>query len=473
MRSLNWKLTLALLLVVAVSVGLTAYLTNLGTTSEFSQYVSQGRLSYVEQVQETLSDYYADTGSWQGVQGLFDDLPRFGTYRLVLADASGIVVGDTDAEWLGRTTSQIGLVDPVSVVVSGQEVGTLYLVSSSTWHGHGQGPIAGDESAAQQPLTGEEQDFLNRFNRSLAIAGAVGAAVAILLGLVLTRQITRPIRELKKGANRIARGTLSYRVKVKSQDEFGELAKSFNSMATSLENSEEARQRLLADIAHELRTPLSVIEGTVDAMLDGVFETDAANLRSIKEETALLTRLVADLRDLSLAESGQLKMEVAPTDLVSLVQRVISQAEVIAQQKEITVSLDAAEKLPRVAADAGRIEQVVANLLSNALNHTPPGSSVAVTVAPVGSLPGYQGDKEDILISVADTGEGIPPQHLPHIFERFYRVDDARSRMLGGAGLGLAIAKQMVELHGGNIWVESEPGKGSRFSFTLPVSGQA
>ncbi len=473
MRSLNWKLTLALLLVVAVSVGLTAYLTNLGTTSEFSQYVSQGRLSYVEQVQETLSDYYADTGSWQGVQGLFGDLPRFGTYRLVLADSSGLIVGDTDAEWLGKTTSQIGLVDPVSVVVSGQEVGTLYLVSSSTWHGHGQGPIAGDESAAQQPLTGEEQDFLDRANRSLAIAGAVGAAVAILLGLVLTRQITRPIRELKKGANRIARGKLSYRVKVKSQDEFGELAKSFNSMATSLENSEEARQRLLADIAHELRTPLSVIEGTVDAMLDGVFETDAANLRSIKEETALLTRLVADLRDLSLAESGQLKMEVAPTDLVSLVQRVISQAEVIAQQKEITMSLDAAEKLPRVAADAGRIEQVVANLLSNALNHTPPGSSVAVTVAPADSLPGYQGSKEDVLISVADTGEGIPPQHLPHIFERFYRVDDARSRMLGGAGLGLAIAKQMVELHGGKIWVESQPGKGSRFSLTLPVSGQA
>ena len=473
MRSLNWKLTLALLLVVAVSVGLTAYLTNLRTASEFSQYVSQGRLSYVEQVQETLSEYYADTGSWQGVQGLFDDLPRFGTYRLVLADASGIIVGDTDADWLGKTITQIGLADPLSVVVSGQEVGALYLVSSSTGHGHGQGPMAGPGGPEQQPLTGEEQDFLNRFNRSLAIAAAVGAVVAILLGLVLTRQITRPIRELKKGASRIAAGRLGYRVKVKSQDEFGELARSFNSMATSLQNNEEARQRLLADIAHELRTPLSVIEGTVDAMLDGVFEADASNLSSIKEETALLTRLVADLRDLSLAESGQLKLEVAPTDLISLVRRVVSQAEVIAQQKEITLRLDAAEDLPRVAADAGRIEQVVTNLLNNALCHTPPGGSVAVTAARAGSLPDYQGGKQDILISVADTGEGIPPQHLPHIFERFYRVDDARSRKRGGAGLGLAIAKQMVELHGGRIWVESQPGKGSSFSFTLPVSGQA
>jgi len=473
MRSLNWKLTLALLLVVAVSVGLTAYLTNLRTASEFSRYISQGRLSYVEQVQETLSEYYADTGSWQGVQGLFDDLPRFGTYRLVLADGSGVIVGDSDADWLGKTTTQIGLADPASVVVSGQQVGALYLVSSSTGQGQGKGQMAGPGGPEQQPLTGEDQDFLNRFNRSLAIAAAVGAVVAILLGLVLTRQITRPIKELKKGASRIAAGRLGYRVKVKSQDEFGELARSFNSMATSLQNNEEARQRLLADIAHELRTPLSVIEGTVDAMLDGVFEADASNLRSIKEETALLTRLVADLRDLSLAESGQLKLELEPVDLADLVRRLVSQTEVMARQKDITLRLDTAEQLPQVQADGKRIEQVVANLLSNALHHTPAGGSIAVTVARAGSVPEYQGGKEDVLVSIADTGEGIPAQHLPHVFERLYRVDDARSRKRGGAGLGLAIARQMVELHRGRIWVDSDPGKGSRFSFTLPVSGQA
>jgi signal transduction histidine kinase len=473
MRSLNWKLTLALLLVVAVSVGLTAYLTNLRTASEFSQYVSQGRLAYVEQLQETLSDYYADTGSWQGVQGLFDDLPQYGSYRLVLADNSGVIVGDTDGDWLGDTASQIGLTDPASVVVSGEHVGALYLASSSTGHGQGKGQMAGPGGAEQQPLTGEEQDFLNRFNTSLIIAAAVGAVVAILLGLVLTRQITRPIKELKKGASRIAAGRLGYRVKVKSKDEFGELARSFNSMAASLQNGEEARQRLLADIAHELRTPLSVIEGTVDAMLDGVFEADASNLLSIKEETALLTRLVADLRDLSLAESGQLKLDLEPVDLADLVRRLVSQTEVIARQKDITLRLDTAEQLPQVQADGKRIEQVVANLLSNALHHTPAGGSVAVTVARAGSVPGCQGGKDDLLVSVADTGEGIPAEHLPHIFERFYRVDDARSRKRGGAGLGLAIARQMVELHRGRIWVDSDPGKGSRFSFTLPVSGQA
>ncbi len=472
MRSLNWKLTLALLLVVAVSVGLTAYLTNLRTTSEFSRYISQGRLSYVEQLQETLSEYYADTGSWQGVQAVFDDLPRFGTYRLVLADSSGVIVGDTDGDWLGETTAQIGLADPASVVVSGQQVGALYLVSSSTGHGQGKGQMAGPGGAEQQPLTGEEQDFLNRFNRSLIIAAAVGAVVAILLGLVLTRQITRPIKELKKGASRIAAGRLGYRVKVKSQDEFGDLARSFNSMAASLQNGEEARQRLLADIAHELRTPLSVIEGTVDAMLDGVFEADASNLRSIKEETALLTRLVADLRDLSLAESGQLKLELEPVDVADLVRRMVSQTGVIARQKDITLGLDTAGQLPQVQADGKRIEQVVANLLSNALHHTPAGGSVTVSVARAGSVPAYQGGKDNLLVSIADTGEGIPSEHLPHIFERFYRVDDARSRKRGGAGLGLAIARQMVEIHGGRIWVESEAGEGSRFSFTLPASGQ-
>jgi signal transduction histidine kinase len=291
----------------------------------------------------------------------------------------------------------------------------------------------------------------------------VGAAVAILLGLFLTRQFTKPIRALKKGAARIASGDLAYRAEVKSRDEFGDLAKSFNSMAASLDSSEQSRRRLFADIAHELRTPLSVIGGTVDAMIDGVYEPNPDNLNSIKEETDLLARLVGELRDLTLAESGHLKLEFEPTNLAELVQRRVSQAEVIARGKNITLRRDIAEGLPEIEADGRRVEQVVANLLDNALNHTPSGGIVTVAV----SL-----DKDDALVSVADTGEGIPAEHLPYIFERFYRIDDARSRKTGGAGLGLAIAKQMVELHGGRIWVESEVGKGSKFSFTLPVTRQ-
>jgi signal transduction histidine kinase len=460
-RSLSWKIALSLLLVVAVSVGLTAYLTHHRTTREFSDFISESRASYLERTEQTLEDFYTENGSWSGVQNMLESLPTFVNDRLILADSSGTIIGDTNAEWLGDTVQSVGLSKPISIVVSGQEVGKLYLLSSGMFIVQFIPP--GGALSAQPPPSSPEQRFLSHVNTSLLIAGVVGAAVAILLGLFLTRQFTKPIRALKKGAARIARGDLAYRVEVKSGDEFGELARSFNSMADSLDSSEQSRRRLFADIAHELRTPLSVIEGTVDAMLDGVYKPNPDNLASIKEETAVLTRLVAELRDLTLAESGKLRLVVEPTNLAELVQRRVSQAEVIAREKNITLKTEIAENLPQIEVDGRRIEQVVANLLDNALNHTPSGGTVTIAVSP---------DKDGILTSVIDTGEGIPAEHLPYIFERFYRVDDARSRKTGGAGLGLAIAKQMVELHGGRIWVESEVGKGSKFSFTLPVTRQ-
>ena len=461
MRSLSWKLAIALLLVVAVSVGLTAYLTHHRTTSEFSNFISESRALYLQRTEESLKDFYTENGNWSGVQSLLGSLPTFVNDRLILADSSGTIIGDTNAEWLGDSVQSMGLSKPTSIVVSGQEVGKLYLLSSGMFIVQFVPP--GGALSAQAPPSSPEQRFLNHVNTSLLIAGLVGAAVAILLGLFLTRQFTKPIRALKKGAARISSGDLAYRVEVKSGDEFGELARSFNSMAASLDSSEQSRRRLFADIAHELRTPLSVIGGTVDAMLDGVYKPSTDNLNSIKEETEVLTRLVAELRDLTLAESGHLKLQIEPTNLVELVQRQVSQAEVIARGKNITLSTNIADELPEIEADGRRIEQVVANLLDNALNHTPSGGTVTVDVSP---------DKDGVLVSVADTGEGIPAEHLPYIFERFYKVDDARSRKTGGAGLGLAIAKQMVELHGGKIWVESESGKGSKFSFTLPGTRQ-
>ena len=460
MHSLRWKLAIALLLVVAISVGLTAYLTHHRTTSEFSNFISESRASSLEQTEQTLKDYYTENGSWAGVQSLLQSLPVFVNDRLILADSSGTIIGDTNAQWLGETVQSVRLTKPTSIVVSGQEVGKLYLLSSGMVIVQFIPPGG---ALSGQPPSSPEQRYLSHVNTSLIIAGVVGAAVAILLGLFLTRQFTKPIRALKRGAARIAGGDLAYRVEVKSKDEFGELATSFNSMAATLDSSEQSRRHLFADIAHELRTPLSVIGGTVDAMLDGVYEPNPDNLTSIKEETEVLTRLVAELRDLTLAESGHLKLEVEPTNLAELVQRRVSQAEVIAQGKNISLKTDITERLPEIEADGRRVEQVVANLLDNALNHTPQGGTVTIAVSP---------DKDGILVSVSDTGEGIPPEHLPYIFERFYRVDDARSRKTGGAGLGLAIAKQMVELHGGRIWVESEAGKGSKFSFTLPGTQQ-
>ncbi|MBI4295526.1 MAG: HAMP domain-containing protein [Chloroflexi bacterium] len=316
-------------------------------------------------------------------------------------------------------------------------------------------------------LNATQQEFLNRINSSLWTAALMAAGAALLLGFVLTRQITKPVFALTAGASKIAGGELSHRVSIDSRDELGTLAQSFNEMAGSLEKAEQSRKRLIADIAHELRTPLTIIEGTINGIIDGVFTPDQEHLGSIKEQTTLLTRLIGDLRDLSLADSGQLKLELAPTDVVALARRKLTQIEPAARQKKIELKLQSHGGLPDVNVDSARMEQVLANLLTNAIRHTSEGGKITVAISKL--------DKDgthhpSLLISVADTGEGIAPEHLPYVFERFYRVESSRSRGEGGVGLGLAIVKQMVEAHGGKVWAESEAGKGATFYITLPLS---
>jgi len=306
-----------------------------------------------------------------------------------------------------------------------------------------------------------EEDFLDQVNDSLWKVGLVAAAVALVIGLILTQQITRPVRALISGARHLTKGELSYRVDVKSHDEIGELADSINIMASSLEKGEQSRRQLTADIAHELRTPLTVIEGTVDGIIDGVFQPDTEHLRSIKEQALLLTHLISDLRDLSFAESGQLKLDLSPTDMAELVRRMVSNYEINALEKNIRIKLEEATQIPEIRIDPVHMEQVISNLLTNAIRHTQSGGSITVTI---------KNDEGGLAISVADTGEGITPEDLPYVFERFYRSGSSRSRKEGGTGLGLAIAKQMVEAHGGKVWVESKMSTGSIFSILLPFS---
>ncbi|MFH0941993.1 MAG: ATP-binding protein [Chloroflexota bacterium] len=467
MRSLSWKLAGALLLIVIVSVGLMTYLTNLSTTREFREYVIRGNAMHAYGVGDSLSGYYSRQGSWNGVQAVLPGLLRMAGDRLIVADSRGTIAGDTDGTALGDTISKLGLAGyGTPVMVSGQEVGTFYFLYSEA--GGMMGGMMGMMGGQPVPAGANtaEADFLSRVNRSLWITGLAAAAVALLAGLFLTRQITSPVRALTRGAREISRGNLAYRVKAESGDEVGELVKSFNTMAANLAASEQQRRRMTADIAHELRTPLTIVEGTVDGMLDGVFAPDRERLTTIKEQAALLTRLIGDLRDLSLAEAGQLKLELAPGDIARLVRGKLEQVKLTAQAKGILLKLEAEDNLPLIETDHMRIEQVVANLLTNAIHHTPPGGSITVSVKtatqPVDNQRG-------ILISVADTGEGIAAEHLPHIFERFYRVSDSRARSEGGTGLGLAIVKHLVLAHQGRVWAESEPGKGSRFSVFLPM----
>lgn len=466
MRSLNWKLAGALLLVVVVSIGLMAYLINVGTASEFRQYASQSSQNYVQSVASVLGTLYEREQGWTSVDDLLADLLRSSGDRLVVADSEGTVVGDTGQEWLGDSASDVGLSGGTVVVSSGDDVGEVYLFSSFARSGRGYGYGGGSQQLVAES---NEQDFMDRVNRWLVIVALIAAVVALALGLVLIRQIVGPVRLLSRGARQVAGGNLACRVDIRSKDELGELGRSFNAMAHSLEGAETERRRIIADISHELRTPLTVIEGTVDGIQDGVFPPDREHLETIREQTAVLARLTADLRDLSLAESGQLRLQLAPADLADVLQRSLLTFAAAAGDKGIELASDLAPGLPRVEVDVARFDQVLGNLMTNAIRHTPAGGTITVAARAIERDQVHGVDSPSVLVSVADTGEGIAPEHLPHVFDRFYRAEESRSRGDGGAGLGLAIVRQMVQAHGGTVWVESQQGKGSTFRVALPV----
>lgn len=303
-------------------------------------------------------------------------------------------------------------------------------------------------------------DFMSNLGRTLWIAGLVGVLLALILGGLFTRYIVAPLGEVTAAARRMAKGEFLQRVKAHGSSELTELSESFNSMAETLKYDRDLRQNMIADIAHELRTPLSVLQANIEAMQDGVLEKNSENLESLHQETITLARLIEDLRTLSLAESGQLKFNLKPTGMTELTSKVIAGMQTQFASKNVRLSLEAPGILPPVTVDTDRIEQVLRNLLTNALHYTPGGGSVSVKLIP---------DNDGLTVSVTDTGIGVPLEDLPRLFERFYRVDRSRTRSTGGSGLGLAIVKQLVEAHAGRVWATSEVGKGSTFFFNLPV----
>jgi len=304
-------------------------------------------------------------------------------------------------------------------------------------------------------LTKSLSESINRF---LLWGGLMAIAIAMVLTFVLSRRISAPIRSLTLAAKRLGQGDFSQRVEFHGKDEVGELARTFNSMADDLARAEELRRNLVADAAHELRTPVSNIQGYLEAIRDGLVKPDASTLRSLYEEVILLSRLINDLQELTLAEAGELQLVRQAEDIAEPIKSAVAAVQPQAKAKGISLTVDLTDKLPPCNIDAYRIGQVLRNLLDNAIAHTPEGGAITITAREKGN---------QVEVTVADTGEGIPPEDLPNIFERFYRVDKSRARATGGSGLGLTIAKRLVEAHGGKIWVQSELGKGSRFTFTV------
>jgi signal transduction histidine kinase len=284
--------------------------------------------------------------------------------------------------------------------------------------------------------------------------------VALAVTLVLSRRILSPIKALTEATRRLGQGDFSPRLELKDKSEVGELARSFNTMAHDLERIEQLRRDMVADVAHELRTPLSNIRGYLEAVNDGVIQPDAEAIQSLNEETVRLTRLVDELQELSLVEAGELKLICQDEDITKLIKRTALAFKTQAVSKGVSISIDLASELPHVNIDTQRIAQVLHNLLENALAHTGEGGYITI---------GATRKANWIEVAVTDTGAGITEEDLPNIFERFYRVDKSRTRATGGSGLGLTIAKRLIEAHGGSIEAQSEIGKGSRFAFTLPT----
>ncbi|MHB8085897.1 MAG: sensor histidine kinase [Dehalococcoidia bacterium] len=327
---------------------------------------------------------------------------------------------------------------------------------------HGETCMCPNPTTGVVGLGDPEQEFLQNSQRSLGIAALVAVVFAVVLGIIVSNLITRPMRQLATSAHKIAAGDLTQRVKHNSDDEVGEVSVAFNSMAEQLEMKEKSRKQLLADIAHELRNPLSIVQGNLEAWLDGVITPSPDQVASVYDETILLNRLVSDLRELSLAEAGQLKLRLEPSNLRELINTEINVFTARCQEKQVKLEADIANDLPQANIDQDRIRQVLHNLLENALRYSPAGGTIKVKAQPE--------DESYVNISVADTGSGIDPADLPYVFDHFYKADRSRQRGYGGAGIGLALVKKYVELHGGKVWVETQLGKGSTFYFTVPVS---
>jgi signal transduction histidine kinase len=329
--------------------------------------------------------------------------------------------------------------------------------------GGGMGPsMMGGQGGAMD--TALAAAFRESLGQALLVASVAALVTAFVASLIVTRRIVDPVQRLATASRRIADGRYAERVPAgRAHDELADLAVSFNAMAAALEATERRRRELIGDVAHELRTPIATLAGYLEGLLDGVVEPNAQTWAKLHDEAGRLGRLVDDLQDLSRAEARQIPLALRPTDPAQIARAAVERLAAAFAEKGLELSSDLPAQLPRVQADADRAIQVLSNLLSNALRYTPAPGHVDLRVR---AVPGA------VRFSVRDSGIGIAPEDLPRVFERFYRVDRSRSRAVGGSGIGLTIARALVEGMGGHIWAESPgPGQGSTFTFALPIAG--
>lgn len=480
------KLMAAFLVVLVTVALLTTWLARRATETEFMLYTTTLGERQAALLVPVLADYYQGNGNWEGVEQVLSgsiatpggggmmgpgmmgpgsqmmhsgNMWQIMGLRVLVVDEGGRVVADSAVDGTesveGRRLDLEDLAQGAPIRMGDRRVGTVLVTSL-------------------EQTSGQSERFLRQVNQAILWAVLGASALALLLGGLLTWRLTRPLHRLTEAAEAIAAGDLNQQVDVRPGDEVGNLAQAFNQMAARLARAEALRRQLTADIAHELRTPLAVIQGNVEALQDGVFPLTREALAPIYAKTGLLIRLVEDLRQLALVETDALPLERAPVDLVSLAEEVVAEFQAAGRERTVAIAVEAAPTVPPVIADRQRLAQVLANLLSNALRHTPAEGTIRVQVDRGGQLAdipagiGING----VVVAVRDSGQGIPPADLPNVFERFYRAEKGRGRGVdgSGSGLGLAIARSLIEAHGGEIGAVNAPEGGAIFWFSLSAS---
>jgi signal transduction histidine kinase len=441
LHPLRFRLLVMLILVVIATVGGIALVSTQVTTRTFQGYEDRRGTMRDQRFQGFLTMYYARHGDWSGAQLEVERIEQITGERVILANGGGRIVADSEGELIGQLVGQGWGTPAAWLVHNGVSVGALYV------------GLPGGNLGIEGLLTST--------NRTLLLVALAAGLGAVLLILSLSHRILAPVEALTVAVRQMEAGDLSQQVEIASNDEIGDLARAFNSMADGLARLEELRRNMVSDVAHELRTPLTNIQGYLQALRDGVLEPERHVIDSLYAEAILLNHLVDDLQELSLAEAGQLRLERQPVALADVVDRAVGPFGSRAETEGITLQVNLPEDLPLVDVDPQRIGQVLRNLVENGLTYTESGGNIGIAAC-----------VRDLWIEVKvwDTGTGIAAEDLPFVFERFYRADKSRSRATGGAGLGLAIAKQLIEAHGGRIEVESRIGQGTQFTFKLPVA---
>ncbi len=464
--SISTRLILSFLVIIVIMTGLFLVLSNRVISNRFTDLITRSGQSYAIRVAPFFERYYLLTGSWDGIedvaakamelqenpQRIIDRLPDDSPLPdfLFTARDERLILFGTDDEII-LDINQMKNPSPISpeikkygipIMVDGEQVGTI---------------VAG---SAIGFLTTNQQKFLSEVNRILIWAALIAVVAVLIVAGVQSESIIRPIQTLSLATRKIALGQYDHRVDIKRNDELGDMARSFNEMALELDKQRQLRYRSMADIAHELRTPLSVLQIDLESMEDGLMEVSPENIRVLQTEVTHLRKLVEDLRILAQVDAGDLTIEKSVMEMGAIIREVIERQMSSARDKGVKLNFDSAEEEIFIDGDPQRISQVLINLISNAIRHTPFEGMVTVSMK--------RQDRE-VFVSVEDTGEGIPTGDLPFIFDRLYRVEKSRTRDLGGSGLGLSIAKSLVLAHDGKIWAESKEGQGSVFTFKLPL----